>query len=152
MTNQNVSQFSTAEKIEQYNAYLRDMGNLGSRQETARGFFLSILSALLALSAFAGEPGHSNDPGSLQSVVVGFGGIAVSALWCAHTLSFGALYGRKFQTLERMEAELPFQNYKADYEELKENWKYLPLTLIECVAAGVFGVLFAATMGVWSGR
>ena len=39
--------------LEQYKAYLTDLGNVGTRYATANGFYVSIVSALLAILALA---------------------------------------------------------------------------------------------------
>jgi hypothetical protein len=43
--------FTTSDWMDQYKAYLADLGNVGSRYATANGFYLSIISALLGVLA-----------------------------------------------------------------------------------------------------
>ncbi len=40
-------------RLDQYKAYLDDLGNIGTRYTTANGFYVSIVSALLAILALA---------------------------------------------------------------------------------------------------
>ena len=148
--------FTTADRLEQYKAYLQDFGNIGSRHEIARGFYLSILTALLALSAYAGDGGSSSKAGFSLSAVVGLGGCAISILWIRHTWSLGVLFAVKFQTLEKIEEALPFQIYGSEYKKLKgapesgreerRFTKYISPTSIECFVGFVFFILFALTI------
>ncbi len=45
-----------APSIEQYKAYLGDLGNIGTRRFTSNGFYLSVITALLGVLALA-KPG-----------------------------------------------------------------------------------------------
>jgi len=133
-------------KIEQYKAYLQDLGNIGARHVTARGFYLSVLSGLLAFLAIAGHDGSLKDISRPLFVIVGTAGIAICVLWLIHTRAFRALYKAKFKRIVAMEEELPFQNFKAEYQTMKEDRNYSPLILVECAISIVFTVLFAATI------
>lgn len=137
-----------SDMIEQYKAYLQDLGNIGSRHETARGFYITVLSALLSFLALAGKDGPLKEIGHPLVVVVGIGGIAICILWLFHTLAFTALYSAKFGRLSEMETKLPFQNFVAEYAALKADRRYEPLTYVECFVAVVFGGLFIATIGL----
>lgn len=134
--------------IEQYKAYLQDLGNIGARHEAARGFYITVLSALLSFLALAGENGPLKEIGHSLVVVIGIGGIAICILWLFHTLAFTALYSAKFGRLNQMENDLPFQNFKGQYAALKKDWRYQPITYIECFVAVVFGCLFLAAISL----
>ena len=58
------------QKIEQYKAYMQDVANIGSRHETARGFYLSVLTALLAFVALSGKDGPLNGIGANLFIVL----------------------------------------------------------------------------------
>ncbi len=135
-----------SDMIEQYKAYLQDLGNIGSRHETARGFYITVLSALLTFLALAAKDGPLKDIGHSLVVVVGIGGIAICALWLFHTLAFTALYSAKLGRVSEMETKLPFQNFAAEYAALKADRRYQPLTYVECFVALVFGGLFFVTV------
>lgn len=135
-----------SEKVEQYKAYLQDIGNIGARHETARGFFISVLSALLTFLALAGKDGPLKDIGYALVLVVGIGSFAICILWLCNTLAFSALYSHKFGRLGHMEKELPFQNFEGEYAALKNDRRFLPITYIECGVAAVFALLFVAVI------
>lgn len=134
------------QKIEQYKGYMQDVANIGTRHETARGFYLSVLSALLAFVALAGKDGPLNGIGSHFFVVISVGAIAICGLWLIHTLSFAALYQAKLIRLHVMEEKLPFRNFAAEFETLKGDWRYVRLTTVECWVASIFMLLFAVAL------
>lgn len=134
------------QKIEQYKAYMQDLSNIGTRHETARGFYLSVLSALLAFVALAGNGGPLSNIGSRLFIVISVGAIAICALWFLNTLSFAALYRAKIGRLHAMEEKLPFQNFTAEFDALKGDWRYIRLTTVECFVAIVFIILFIVAL------
>jgi hypothetical protein len=134
------------QKIEQYKGYMQDVANIGTRHETARGFYLSVLSALLAFVALAGKDGPLNGIGSHFFVVISVGAIAICGLWLIHTLSFAALYQAKLIRLHVMEEKLPFRNFVAELETLNGDWRYVRLTTVECWVATIFAILFAVAL------
>lgn len=134
--------------IEQYKSYLQDLANIGSRHETARGFYLSVLSALLAFVALAGKDGPLQGIGSHLFAVVSLGAIAICGLWLVHTLSFAALYGAKMGRLNAMEEKLPFRNFAEEHDALEKDWRYIPITTVECCVASIFIALFAVALAL----
>lgn len=133
-------------RIEQYKAYMQDLANIGSRHETARAFYLSVLSALLAFVALAGKDGPLNSIGIHLFELISVGAIAICVLWLANTLSFAALYHAKLAQLTKMEEKLPYQNFAAELIELKVDWRYFQLTTVEGFVASVFITLFLVAL------
>jgi hypothetical protein len=78
--------------------------------------------------------------------VVSVAGIAICVLWFFHTLAFTALYGAKFKQTGKMEETMTFKNFREEYDTLSADWRYKPLTYIECGVAIVFLALFIATI------
>lgn len=136
------------QKIEQYKGYMQDLANIGTRHETARGFYLSVLSALLAFVALAGKDGPLSSIGTHLFVIISVGAIAICGLWFLHTLSFAALYQAKIGRLNKMEEKLPFQNFAAELETLKGDWRYIRLTTVECWVAFMFIILFGVSLAL----
>ncbi len=135
-------------KIEQYKAYMQDVANIGTRHETARGFYLSVLSALLAFVALAGTDGPLSGIGPRLFIVISLGAIAICILWFLNTLSFAALYGAKLSQLQKMEEGLPFKNFTDEYKTLKKDWRYTRLTTVECFVASTFIILFIVALAL----
>ena len=74
------------------------------------------------------------------------GAIAICVLWLANTLSFAALYRAKLAQLTNMEEKLPYQNFAAEFVELKKDWRYFRITTVEGFVAFVFITLFLAAL------
>jgi hypothetical protein len=134
------------QRIEQYKAYMQDVSNIGSRHETARGFYLSVLSALLAFVALTGKDGPLSGISANLFTVISLGAIAICVLWFLNTLSFAALYHAKLNQLHKMEEKLPFKTFTAEFETLKGDWKYFRITTVECLVATIFIILFIAAL------
>jgi len=135
-----------SDQIEQYKAVLQDRGNIASGHRTARSFYISVVTALLAVLALADKNKILSGMGKELLRIVGIAGMAISMLWLFQTLSLDALYRAGFRTLEAMEERLPFQTFKAQYAQLKSDWRYFPVTYIECGVAAVFFLLFSMVM------
>jgi hypothetical protein len=134
------------QRIEQYKTCMQDLANIGTRHETARGFYLSVISALLAFVAMAGKDGPISGIGSDLFVLISVGAIAICALWFLNTMSFAALYHAKIGRLKTMEEKLPFQNFAAEFDALKQDWRYIRLTTVECGVAFIFIILFVVAL------
>ncbi len=133
-------------RIEQYKAYMQDLAHIGSRHETARAFYLSVLSALLAFIALAGKGGPLHSIGTHLFELISVGAIAICVLWLANTLSFAAVYRAKLAQLTKMEEKLPHQNFAAEFIELKADWRYFRITTVEGFVAFVFITLFMVAL------
>lgn len=138
--------FSTQEKLEQYKSYMQDLANLGSRHETSRGFYLSLLTALLSVLALSGEKGLLKEISHSLVVMVAMAGIGISILWFFNALTFSALFAVKFKLIGEMEKALPFQIFDQEYEYLQKDWKYKKITYVECVVALLFACLFSGVL------
>ena len=106
-------------RLDQYKAYLDDLGNIGTRYTTANGFYVSIVSALLAILALAqkGEAFASFDV--LLYIVVPIFACLLCAIWRESMKSYGSLFRRKFDVLREMEKQLPFKPFLRE-EELRQ--------------------------------
>lgn len=132
--------------LEQYKAGMQDLAHIGVRHETARSFYLSVVSALLVFLSLAGKDGPLGSVGRTLFVLVGIGAVAICCLWLIHTLSFTALFSAKIGRLGKMETQLPFQNFREELEILKSDARYVRLTYVECWVAVVFMAIFIVAM------
>src|SRR5712692_4379653 len=91
--------------IEQYKSYLQDVGNIGTRHENSRRFFLSVVSALFVFLSMAGKDGPLKVVEGPVKTLVGIVGIILCVVWVMHMQSFGAIYRAKFDVLRAIEKE-----------------------------------------------
>ena len=122
--------------IEQYKAYLQDVGNIGARHAQTNTLYVSILSALLVfLSLTAGDKsalGQMNCPAQMAAGLVA---IMLCLAWFAHIKSFGYLYKAKFDVLRELEEKgLPYACYQKEIQFL--NPKFFRFTFLEPAFSG----------------
>jgi hypothetical protein len=102
--------------LDQYKAYLEDLGNVGTRYTTSNGFHLSVVTALLGVS------------------VSGFA-VLVCLIWSRSVASYRKLFGIKFTILREMEERgRLFPIYRREDElrgktSLLESDRLIPLLL-----------------------
>ncbi len=134
--------------LEQYKAYLADLGNIGMRYTTTNGFYVSIVSPLLAILALAKKGEALARIDVLLYLVVPIFACLLCMIWRESMKSYGNLFKRKFEVLRRMEERLPFQSFKMEEElpmsgpRLIKNEAWIPLFL-----AAPFGAVFL--YGLW---
>ena len=135
------------EHLEQYKAYLQDVGNIGSRHETSRHFYLSVVSALFVFLAMAGPNGVFEAVKGKVLVLVGGFGLAMCVVWILHMQSFGAIYRAKFGVLRAIEQKHQlFHVFDEEWKLLQADSRYRLLTLIDSVMPALFAALFIALM------
>ena len=131
-------------RCEQYKSYLQDLGNIGTRHENTRRFYLGVVSALFVFLSLTGKDGPIHGP---VFVLVGITGILLCIVWAAHMKSFGALYGAKFSVLRMMEDQQGlFHAFDEEYKLLRANPRYKFLTFLDSITPALFAVLFIALL------
>ena len=106
-------------RLDQYKAYLDDLGNIGTRYSTANGFYVSIVSALLAILALARKAEALASFDVLLYIVVPIFACLLCMIWRESMKSYSSLFKRKFDVLREMEKQLPFKPYLRE-EELRQ--------------------------------
>lgn len=96
----------SAERVKVYIAYLDDLGRIGSRHETQRAYYVSLITALSAFLAVAGEDGLLLEVKDAVMVIVGSVGTLVCVAWGLQMGTFRAVYRAKLKTLRDLEALL----------------------------------------------
>lgn len=120
----------TAQLLDQYKAYVADVGNIGARQAQTNTWYVSILSALLVFLGLTSTAGALKDFDMAVRAAVALLAILICGMWRVHARSFGLLYKAKFDVLREMEAMLPFACYTREWE-LLQNSRYSFFTAIE---------------------
>ena len=133
--------------IEQYKSYLQDVGNIGTRHENSRRFYLSVVSALFVFLSMAGADGPFHAVKGAVLKLVGVAGIILCLVWRMHMQSFGAIYLAKFDVLRAMEEKYNlFHVFDEEWKHLKANPRFKLLTLIDSVTPVLFVLLFMALL------
>jgi hypothetical protein len=133
--------------VEQYEAYLLDVGNIGTRYATANGFYLSVITALLGILAFTkGGEVFEGQKAYLGTAVSVFA-VLVCMIWSRTVASYSRVFRIKFTVLRQMEqAGNLFPIFEREEElrgklTLLDNERLIPLVL---------SLPFLVTL-VWSG-
>jgi hypothetical protein len=135
------------ECIEQYKSYLQDVGNIGTRHENSRRFYLSVVSALFVFLSMAGKDGVLHVVDGPVRVLVGVFGILLCVVWIMHMQSFAAIYLAKFSVLRAMEVKCRlFRVFEEEWNCLKVDPRYKFLTLMDSAIPILFVVLFLALL------
>ncbi len=140
-----VPAFNTSDWMDQYKAYLADLGNVGSRYATVNGFFLSVISALLGVLALTES---SKILGAVPRPVfwaVCLFASVICIVW-ARTLGFyRRLFSAKFQVLNQLETHLPYQCFHEEYALLqtKGHTNLLKLDRFAPLVLAAFFILLA---------
>jgi hypothetical protein len=131
--------------LEQYKAYLSDLGNMGTRFNSMTTYYVSIISALLALLALKEKVLADIDSAVLYLVCAA--GLTVCLLWGVTIAYFRNIFRAKFAVLAQMEAGLPFQPFCTEYETLKR-FRVTAWFRIERFVPVVFGAFFIVVAGL----
>jgi hypothetical protein len=127
------------ELIEQYKAYVEDVGRIGKQHAGSRKFYLSVISALLVFLSMAGEDGPFKGVQYSVQVIVAIAGMVICVFWFFHMRAFGALYKAKFTVLRQMEGlGLPHPIFGAEWDILKKDGRYTLLTKLDSFLPVVF--------------
>jgi len=139
--------------IEQYKLYVEMADRISMRRQAANAFFVSINTALLALSGYVKV---APDAGQLAPVspVVPFAGALLCILWASLIMSYRNLNTIKFEVIHGLERRLPARLYAHEWdlaEHGKNSDRYLPVTHVEVWVPWVFmvfhGFVFFALRG-----
>jgi hypothetical protein len=125
--------------LDQYKAYLSDLGNVGTRFTTMTTYYVSVVAALIGLLALKDKPITEIDGTILYLVCAA--GTTLSVLWWLNVGFFGNLFRAKISVLKEMEIELPFQAFEKEWKAFTSNsrvsWSHL-----ESFIPLVFAVFF----------
>jgi hypothetical protein len=105
--------------LDQYKAYLADLGNVGSRYATANAFYLSVISALLGILALTESTKLLGMvPRSTLWVVCLFASV-ICIVWTRTLGFYRRLFAAKFQVIDQLEAHLPHACFANEYRFLQ---------------------------------
>jgi len=128
------SEFNT-HLLEQYKLYVEMADRVSSRRVQIGSFYISILSALLALlSITTSNKDLFQGPQSFVLLTVAILGLCLCFAWAANINSYKQLNSLKFKVIHEIETHLPFPCYDREWKVLKEDKhskRYLRLTSVE---------------------
>jgi len=100
--------------LEQYKAYIGDLGNIGTRYSAVHTLYFTLLGAIVAVLGLA-ESGKALGPLRPHAVwIVALFGVGLCILWIATVRYYRALFAAKFEVLRELEADLPVKPYTVE--------------------------------------
>jgi len=129
--------------LEQYKAYIGDLGNIGTRYATANGFYLSVVTALLGILAFAKDAGPFVGSQSQLAIAVPAFAMLVCWIWWRTVGYYRNLFAAKFKVLREIEEEGSlFHTYGREAKALTEGVPPRSLLTNERLVPVLVGVFF----------
>lgn len=89
--------------VEQYKAYLSDLGNIGTRSTTANGFYLSVITALLGVLALTKKDESYFALQDILSIAIPIFGLLTCWVWRDTMRFYKQLFLAKFAILRQLE-------------------------------------------------
>ena len=122
--------------MEQYKLCVEMADRVSARRGQANSFYISLLSALLALLALIFDNELFTGAASVFLFFTALIGLALCLAWYINIQSYRQLNGLKFKVIHEIEASLPCPCYKREWDLLKEQRgeqkkRYLRLTIVE---------------------
>jgi hypothetical protein len=121
--------------LDQYKAYLADLGNVGTRYATSNGFYLSVITALLGILALTRAGDAFAGPATYLGLAVSGFAVLVCMVWSHSVASYRKLFAIKFAILRELEQKgdlFPIYQREEDRRgklSLLENERLIPIIL-----------------------
>jgi hypothetical protein len=121
--------------IEQYKLYAEMADNVSARRSQSNTFYITVLSGLLAVVAFAAD----KIPAKAQMaafLAIGILGILLCITWYINLESYRQLNSGKYKVIHELEQKLPFSCYEREWaimnmKDRADKPKYKRLTWVE---------------------
>ena len=133
-TTKNETEYSK-QLLEQYKLYVQMADNISQRRQQANQFYISLLSALIAILAVVIDK-DSAELADMRLIIllISVMGIIISTIWNININSYRQLNTGKFKVIHEMEKDLPYPCYDKEWEFLgggQNSKRYFQLTRVE---------------------
>ena len=145
-TSQEAYAMEITQALEQYKAYLQDLGNIGARFSTANGFFISVITALVGILAFTKTGEVLSDLKTIFRLAVPLFASLVCWIWSREIKFYQEIFRVKFQILREIEKDgglFPaFAQEKDLFKTGGAGWLLENEGLLPLILAVIFLVMF----------
>lgn len=149
-----------SEKLEIYKMAVEMADRVSARRITANGFFLTLNTAFASVVAFIYE--NLADDKKAVLIFLSAVGMVMALAWFFSIRSYKRLNRAKFQVINEMEKDFPYQNFTDEWNLLKKQtaddaelkglrklWlkfkdRYTDLTSIEVIVPVLLGLVYLA--------
>ena len=137
--------------LEQYKLFVEMADRVSQRRDQSNRFYVTFVSAIAGLLMVLARFGTSvNGIWPVVFLISGLLGTALSFIWFLNIKSYRTLNSAKFEIINDLERQLPYQGYSKEWELLRPatgSPKYLQLTRIEQLVPAVIILLFLGIAG-----
>ena len=137
--------------LEQYKLFVEMADRVSQRRDQSNRFYVTFVSAIAGLLMVLARFGTSvNGIWPVVFLISGLLGTALSFIWFLNIKSYRTLNSAKFEIINDLERQLPYQGYSKEWELLRPatgSPKYLQLTRIEQLVPAVIILLFLGVAG-----
>ena len=129
LINEKIAKQNPSQLFVQYRVFVQSAENVSQRRDNANQFYLALNALILSISSYVSIVQQNN----LFYVVVPLAAILINLHWHNIIISFKNLNTGKFQVIHELEALLPANLYKYEWQIIGkgETEKYKPVTHIE---------------------
>jgi hypothetical protein len=129
--------------LDQYKAYLADVGNIGTRLTTTNGFYVSVITALLGVLALTKDKESYSDLQQVLGIAIPFFALLICWIWRDTMRFYSQLFRVKFDVLRELEKEGGlYPVFERENAKFKPNqWLYKSQSRIPFVLALPFVVI-----------
>ena len=131
--------------LEQYKAYLEDLQEFGSRNESGKRFMLSILSALLLFLTLTSDDGAFFEIRTELTWVIFGIAETICIAWMLRNRTSSLTLKSKFEVLQEMEKNLLFKCFTREWD-LRKARKWVYLTTIDMWIPIAIAIAFLAAV------
>ena len=137
--------------LEQYKLCVEMADRISVRRGQANTFYISLLSAILALLSLIIDKNIVVGSASVLLFCTSIAGLALCLTWYANIQSYKQINSLKFKVINEMEQYLPFACYSREWEIREEKQKngkkqYIRLTGIEKIVPLIFAFLYGGLL------
>jgi len=127
--------------LEIYKLYLDLSDKLSSRRQSVNSFFLTLNSFIIGLLGYGKIASSSTAATPEFFWIISLLGMVICVVWFKIIQAYKHIMRSKFIVIHHIEQQLPLATYEAEWQLLRENNGYQPLTHFEMIVPWIFFVL-----------
>lgn len=123
--------------IIQWQTCVEMANSVSQRRDTMNNIFVTLNLAIMAAVSMVWD---------IKSILILVAGCAICGLWILFIQNYKRLNTAKFEIINKMERDLPYQPFNIEWEKLKNNKKYKDSTKLERFLPIMFIILYIVTI------
>lgn len=123
--------------IIQWQTCVEMANSVSQRRDTMNNIFITLNLAIMAAVSMVWN---------IKSILILVAGCAICGLWILFIQNYKRLNTAKFEIINKMERDLPYQPFNIEWEKLKNNKEYKDSTKLERFLPIMFIILYIVTI------